>query len=143
MTLANNKVPLKNPVLVKHKTLSKLGLPIKDKARLLAIHGVGGTADPAESSEMTSAAPPSNPQEPSGNQQNNNDPGIGQQIPQGSDPQVVVDGSTLTNNGAPITLSGKPVAFSSGTIRVGDQREPISTFPQDRTPVSDLSLQLN
>ena len=37
-------------------------------------------------------------------------------------------------DGDPITTSGKPVALSSGVIRVSDQREPIPTFPQAHDP---------
>lgn len=96
---------------------------------------VSGTTDTAENSEVTSISPTSNPQEPAGNQQNTNDPGAGQQIPQASDFQgVVVDGSTLTNNGAPITIAGKPVAFSSGVIRVGDEEGPVPTISQPQDP---------
>ncbi|KAG6988922.1 hypothetical protein G7Y79_00067g095370 [Physcia stellaris] len=99
------------------------------------VSGVGGIADSAENSEMASSSSTPNPQAPAGNQPNNNGPETGQLTPQGPDPQaVVVDGSTLTNNGAPITISGKPVAFSSGVIRVGDEQEHIPAFPHAQDP---------
>lgn len=96
---------------------------------------MGETVDSAENSEMTSTSLTSNSQAPAGDPQNSDHPEVGQQIARGSNPQVLaVDGRTLTNNGALITLSGKPVAYSSIIIRVGNQWEPIPTFPQAHDP---------
>ncbi len=74
---------------------------------------------------------------------------------QTTNPAFVVDGQTLTHNGAPITISGKPIVYSSGSIYVGSTAAGValplsslgkpeewkSLFPHE-TEKSTLAIQL-
>ncbi|KAK3176962.1 hypothetical protein OEA41_008288 [Lepraria neglecta] len=41
-------------------------------------------------------------------------------------PALAIDGQTITNGGPPVTISGTPIVYQSGSIRIGGQIQPIS-----------------
>lgn len=86
--------------------------------------------DPGQSQKPGNQQPGN--QQPGNQQPGTKQPGPGNPQSQNSVPAVVVQGHTISENGPVVSIGGSPVAYSSGSIYVGNTAAPAPTPPQQQ-----------